>query len=551
MPKKSFFKLFVLSPLVAGIVLSFQNCSPVSFQSVDLPSVTDLDVCSQNPEAPQCVKGRTCTFNGQTYSQGDVVKAYLTSSVPTGQNCTSENRICLNGEFSGSYMYATCTVNGPQACLFNGQTIAHGNSVKAYQNSTVPFGGTCVSQDRVCNNGALSGSYNFANCSVGGAASCLFNGQTITHGGSATAYPNSSVPYGQSCQGAVRTCNNGVLSGSGSYASCTVGSAASCLFNGQTIAHGQTVMAYSSSSVPFGQSCISQSRTCSNGSLSGSYTYATCSPGTAASCLFNGQTIANGQSVTAYQSSSVPFGQSCQSQQRTCSNGVLSGTYGASSCSTQGAASCSYPGGTLTWGPAGACSASSGPVTLAHNQSTSFTSAATMAKGNITYSCNNGSFQVAFESCNSIILASGQHCDIGGPWGWKATESICPSGQKPVSADSLGGCPAGFTPYNANGVIGCYIGNSNPARPASCTGDPRDECCMWMCTANQTSVVRWQCAFQLDASGQRVYGRCTTNRRVSSRDESVITETSCAAKYGAENCDPDTEVPYIPVEGGA
>ncbi|NUN05984.1 MAG: hypothetical protein HUU57_09495 [Bdellovibrio sp.] len=479
------------------------------------------------------------------------MKAYQNSTVPFGGTCVSQNRVCNNGALSGSYSYATCSAGGAASCLFNGQTIAHGQTVTAYASSSVPFGQSCTSQSRTCSNGSLSGSYAYATCSPGTAASCLFNGQTVANGQSVTAYQSSSVPYGSTCTSQTRTCSNGSLSGSYAYALCNVGSAASCNFNGQTVAHGQTVIAYANSSVPFGSTCSSQSRTCNNGSLSGSYSYSTCSVQGAANCTFNGQIVPNGSSITAYAASSVPFGQSCQSQQRTCSNGVLSGTYGASSCSTQGAASCSYPGGTLTWGPAGACSASSGPVTLAHNQSTSFTSSATMAKGNITYSCNNGNFQVASESCNPIILASGQHCDIGGPWGWKATESICPSGQKPVSADSLGGCPAGFTPYNANGVIGCYIGNSNPARPASCNGDPRDECCMWMCAANQTSVVRWQCAFQLDASGQRVYGRCTTNRRVSSRDESVITQTSCAAKYGAENCDPDTEVPYIPFEGGA
>ena len=53
----------------------------------------------------------------------------------------------------------------------------------------------------------------------------------------------------------------------------------------------------------------------------------------AASCVFNGTTVADGSSITAYQSSSVPAGVQCVSQQRTCTNGVLSGLYTNSSCS--------------------------------------------------------------------------------------------------------------------------------------------------------------------------------------------------------------------------
>lgn len=48
-----------------------------------------------------------------------------------------------------------------------------------------------------------------------------------------------------------------------------------------------------------------------------------------------GGTINNGQSVTAYQAASVACGQTCASQTRTCSGGVLSGTYTHQSCSVR------------------------------------------------------------------------------------------------------------------------------------------------------------------------------------------------------------------------
>ena len=53
----------------------------------------------------------------------------------------------------------------------------------------------------------------------------------------------------------------------------------------------------------------------------------------AGSCTFNGQSVASGASVTAYQSASVSAGQTCSSQTRTCSNGTFSGSYQYASCS--------------------------------------------------------------------------------------------------------------------------------------------------------------------------------------------------------------------------
>ena len=52
-----------------------------------------------------------------------------------------------------------------------------------------------------------------------------------------------------------------------------------------------------------------------------------------ASCSFDGTTVASGSSVTAYQASSVPPGSLCVSQSRACADGTLSGTYAYASCS--------------------------------------------------------------------------------------------------------------------------------------------------------------------------------------------------------------------------
>jgi len=111
------------------------------------------------------------------------------------------------------------------------------------------------------------------------------------------------------------------------------GGTQSCSFNGQTYASGQSVTAYQAASVAAGQTCQSEQRTCTNGTLSGTYTAGSCTVTPALqTCPFNGQTYASGQSVTAYQAASVAAGQTCQSEQRTCTNGTLSGTYTAGAC---------------------------------------------------------------------------------------------------------------------------------------------------------------------------------------------------------------------------
>lgn len=208
---------------VVGItLLAFQNCSPVTFKATE-SSLSSLDVGKVpiDPTDPtiQINPIIKCFFNGQAYNQGEHVTAFLASS---GAECISEERICVDGAFTGSFAFASCSKNQPAACLFNGKTIASGDSIEAFQQSSVGFGKICNSEKRICSNGALSGSFSFATCSVGAARSCLFNGQTIAHGQSVTAFASSRVAYNQKCASEVRQCNDGSLSGSFNSNFCVV-----------------------------------------------------------------------------------------------------------------------------------------------------------------------------------------------------------------------------------------------------------------------------------------------------------------------------------------
>lgn len=248
----------------------------------------------------------------------------------------------------------SCTVppEGASCTAPWGATIANGQSVPAYNTvelQTYPPQTICVLQTRTCSNGILSGSYQNQSCSIGGTPQA-YSWQVGEWGQCSDYSQQSRTVQCKSSTGAVVADSNCSGTKPATTQSCSgvpISNSSSCTFNGLTLLHGSSVTAYQSSTVSSGQTCVSQTRTCSNGSLSGSYGYATCVgvsvPLTNAPCSWNGQTVAHGSSVSAYLASSVASGQSCTSQTRTCSNGTLSGSYAYASCSVQPA-----PSGTAT-----------------------------------------------------------------------------------------------------------------------------------------------------------------------------------------------------------
>ena len=315
--------------VLLATVLGFQNCS--SFRGVSGLGLAGTGFCSTHATDAACASTAAvaqCTFNGRNVAEGNSVTAFLASSVLSGSTCQPQTRTCKSGSLSGSYAFASCDVGVQAACLFNGATIASGQTVTGYLASS---GTNCQSQARVCTNGSLSGNYTYGSCAAQGAASCLFNGVTVAHGQSVVGYVASSVVSGQTCVGSTRTCLNGALTGSGDYATCSV-AASTCSFNGSTVANGASVTAYSSSSVASGQTCVAQTRTCSSGVLSGSGDFATCSVAAAAACLWNGQTVASGGNITGYLAPASDLDQACAAEVRSCTNGNLSGSATYSSC---------------------------------------------------------------------------------------------------------------------------------------------------------------------------------------------------------------------------
>jgi hypothetical protein len=288
-------------------------------------------------------------INGETVASGTFFNTYLLPVAPYGQSCSSAivKAFCENGLLSNRAPFNTCTMSPtPSPCIFNGKSVASETSITAFE---YPQGSTCKPVQRTCHNGVLTGSAQFSSCNVvvpiSPELSCNFDGKTMLSNAQSIAYQEPAVPYGAVCNSELITCKNGLLSGKARYATCLVKPPPSlnCLFNGKTVANGSSVSAYMNQTSPNGSSipsCVSENRLCTNGTLSGTAQYESCAaipPIPPTSCLFNSKTIANGESVSAYKYFKAPVGGSCVPQIRICKSGILDGSYPADSCVVEAA----------------------------------------------------------------------------------------------------------------------------------------------------------------------------------------------------------------------
>jgi hypothetical protein len=288
---------------------------------------------------------------GDNVTDGASITAYLNATEPFGSTCTSETRTCSNGVLSGSYLNQNCTVQSTQDCTTPwGATVTNGNSVTAYQLATVSSGSTCTSENRVCTNGILSGSYTNQSCAVDTTRTISVTvtptgtgsvtGITVSGSGATCSGTNCTVPLdwtgtisaSGTCSGSPSTVSgtSASLSSTATAASITLASCAGTVCNtpwGSTLNSGSSVIAFSAATVPYGSSCssVQEIRFCNNGALSGSFVNESCSVSAPANCTFGGNTVTHGSSVTAYSTSTVTSPTTCASvsQTRTCNNGVL------------------------------------------------------------------------------------------------------------------------------------------------------------------------------------------------------------------------------------
>jgi peptidoglycan hydrolase-like protein with peptidoglycan-binding domain len=296
------------------------------------------------PLAP-VVSNAPCSIAGLSMPSGSSLVFYSQFSPPAGSDCSrfSQVRQCINGTLTGGsqYQYAACaTLQNVQQCNVNGTLIQNGASLILYSQPSVSYGGSCVSisQVRTCANGAVSGSpiYQFATCSVAGAAACTVGSVSVPSGASQTFYSAKQVAFGSSCSSVAQTraCSNGIISGSNEYANdtCAPVTTSSCSLDGASVANGSSKTFYSAATVAYGTTCasVSQSRKCIGGILDGSssYSHGSCTVAPASSCVLDGVTVASGSSHNFYAANLVAGG-SCTAVSRKCTNGALNGSESA------------------------------------------------------------------------------------------------------------------------------------------------------------------------------------------------------------------------------
>lgn len=235
-------------------------------------------------------------------------------------------------------------------CVAGGVVVANGSTANFYSTSFVQQGSSCEQyrQTRQCINGVLSGNtaYSYSSCVVGQSnlpGSCTIDGTTFMNGETRSLYRRDVAPFGGQCESGLRTCSNGVLTGSNDYryTFCSVANAPStCSLDGKVVAHGSSTTFYTQKNVLFGQNCsaFAGTRACDDGDLEGDrdYRYATCSAAGAKSCTVvatvDGKvattTVAHGSSKDFWSRESVSYTDSCNTYKltRTCNDGVLTGS---------------------------------------------------------------------------------------------------------------------------------------------------------------------------------------------------------------------------------
>jgi hypothetical protein len=336
----------------------------------------------------------SCSFNNQTIASGSSVTAYQAASVPSGSTCVSQSRTCSNGILSGSYTFASCAVEPSQT---TSGKLAVSNVSASENDGNVPANvldgnlgtrwsasgqGVTLTLDLgsakqisavkiafyVGNTRKTSFDLSHSNDGVAftkatgtlQSSGISLNLETFNMSANAryvriTGYGNNSTstvsqPWTSLTEVEVHGGASGPAAPTPSLAGTTIPPATQIIDNqlnvwtvsGGVVYRNSATAGFSANVVKLywnGTSVFQQNAaggwwmwTGTDWADSSSPETTPTPPPTMASCLFNGQTIASGSSVTAYQSSSVVAPAICASQTRTCSNGSLSGTYSFSSC---------------------------------------------------------------------------------------------------------------------------------------------------------------------------------------------------------------------------
>lgn len=225
---------------------------------------------------------RTCNYFGSIIPASGTVSGYLSSSVNYGQTCQRIIATCdgATGNLS-SLPVQFCNVLSPKSCSYYGSIYFAGQTVSGYAAISVPYGSVCAQITATCDGGI--GQFDSTpekTCVVQPPKNCIYSGVTYAPGDTIIGFASASVPYGQSCTPSVGTCSGatGTFDLIPSVSSCSVQPPTNCVFNGTTLQTGDSITAFDQFQAN-GKFCAEgqEVRTCTNGVLSGSFLYSACS----------------------------------------------------------------------------------------------------------------------------------------------------------------------------------------------------------------------------------------------------------------------------------
>lgn len=182
-------KSFIILVTLTGLLVFFNNCaqdldmpaekSSPSLSSVDSNSNSDTNTNTMTQASqPSLTSDRYEMYTGQT-TQLNVsggLAPYIYSVSPQSGGSVNSDTLVYTANQPGTTGITVTDQNGNSSSISIAQTqppancttpwgasVAHGNSVTAYKSSSAS---TCTSQTRTCDNGTLSGSYAYQSCSV-------------------------------------------------------------------------------------------------------------------------------------------------------------------------------------------------------------------------------------------------------------------------------------------------------------------------------------------------------------------------------------------------
>jgi hypothetical protein len=174
---------------------------------------------------PSCSNLKSCTGTDNIVIASGSSKIYYSANESTNCSAVTEVRVCTDGELSGSFNYPTCTnitETGESSCKDIYNNVVNHNEVREFYSSAESGDCESIKGQRQCVNGDFLGNTSLIYPSCSNLKSCTGTDNIVIASGSSKIYYSANESTNCSAVTEVRVCTDGELSGSFNYPTCTV-----------------------------------------------------------------------------------------------------------------------------------------------------------------------------------------------------------------------------------------------------------------------------------------------------------------------------------------